>query len=336
VGLIHAAPDVAKKALRVRTIGNRLMEITGGRGTHPVAAVGGGMAAALDKEKGETLRRLAEEGLGLGQELFPVAKKALTDNLELVRSIDQQTHYLATVNDGALDHYQGALRLRAPDGVDHEFDEDAWTEHLSEETTATSYSKFVFCATPGGERVPYRVGPLARLNCCDRIDTPLANAELEAFRELGGHPCHLTFMYHYARLIELLHGLEKLAELVQDDELYSPEVRVKTDGTPRSATSHVEAMRGTLFHDYKVDANGVIEKANLIVATQQNTSAINESIGLVAQAFLDRPDDYLLNAVEMSIRCYDPCLSCATHRIGEMKLDLVVRHQDEIVRRVRR
>jgi F420-non-reducing hydrogenase large subunit len=95
-------------------------------------------------------------------------------------------------------------------------------------------------------------------------------------------------------------------------------------------------MRGTLFHDYRVDANGVIERANLIVATQQNVAGINEAVGLAAQAFLDKPDDFLLNAVEMSIRCYDPCLSCATHRIGEMKLDLVVRQQDEIVRRVRR
>jgi len=336
VGLVEAAPDVATKALRLRTIGQRVVEIIGGRGTHPVSFVPGGVAAPLNPDHRDTLTRLAAEGVQLGLELFETAKDALLTQIDLVFSLPLTTHYLATVNDGALDFYQGALRLKAPDGSNMDFEEDAWTDHLHEETTATSYAKNVLCRTPGGESVQYRVGPLARINCADRIDTPRAAAELAELRELGGNPCHHTLMYHYARLVELLHALEKLSELVADEELYSDQVRAKV-GSPRNATAHVEAPRGVLIHDYEVDGNGIVTGANLMVATQQNIAAINDTVGMSAQQYLDRPDDYLLNAIEVGIRCYDPCLSCATHRVGEMMLDVVIRDPDgRVVRRARR
>jgi F420-non-reducing hydrogenase large subunit len=335
IGLIGAAPEVATKALRLRTIGARITEIVGGRPTHPVAFVPGGASAPLSKEKHDTLKKLAAEGVEIGTELFKFAKKALTDQGDLVTSLPIETHYLGTVNNGMLDLYQGDLRLTAPDGGKTEFSEDEWTSYLFEETQPHSYAKYVFCRTGGDDAVPYRVGPLARLNCCDKIETPLADAELQAFREMGGSPCHHTVMYHYARLIELLYALEKLNQVLDDPEILSDNVRGKP-GSPKSATAHVEAQRGTLIHDYKVDGNGIIEEANLIVATQQNTPAINASIGMAAEQYIDQPDDTLLNAVEFSIRCYDPCLSCATHRYGEMKLDLVVRKEGNEIRRARR
>jgi coenzyme F420-reducing hydrogenase alpha subunit len=334
LGLVQAAPEVATKALRLRSIGQKIVELIGGRGTHPVSCVAGGVAVPLEKSKGETLKKLVAEGVELGKGLFTFSKQALTKQMDLVTSLPLETHYMGTVNNGALDLYQGDLRLTSPDGKNMDFSEDDWMSYIFEESVPHSYAKYVFCKTDG-DAVPYRVGPLARLNVVDKIDTPLANAELEEFRKLGGSPCHQTVMFHYARLIEILHALEKLAELVADDELYSDNVRAKP-GSPKNATSHVEAPRGVLIHDYKVDGNGILTGVNLIVATQQNVPAINATVGMSAQQYLDQPDNLLLNAIEFGVRCYDPCLSCATHRIGEMKLDLVVRQNGKIIRRARR
>jgi F420-non-reducing hydrogenase large subunit len=226
--------------------------------------------------------------------------------------------------------------LRSPDGgTDLDFSEDAWREHLFEEAVPTSYAKYVYCHTPDGP-VPYRVGPLARLNVCDYIDTPAAQAELEAFRAAAGHPCHQTVMFHHARLIELLHALEKLAEVVEDDEIRSDNVKATITKTPQNAAAHVEAQRGVLIHDYEVDGEGIVTKANMIIATQQNASAIDATIAQCAERYIDQPDEVLLNGIEFGIRCYDPCLSCATHRIGEMKLEVVLRRDGEVIREARR
>jgi coenzyme F420-reducing hydrogenase alpha subunit len=336
VALLKTAPDVARNALRLRTIGQQVTELIGGRGTHPVASVAGGLAAPLDTGRVETLRKLAAEALPLGGQLVEVARDALLAKEDLIRSLPIESHYLATVSDDCLDLYQGDLRLRAPDGTDTEFSEDEWASYMHEETVPTSYAKHVFCKTASGAEVPFRVGALARLNCADRIDTPLAQAELERFREFGGNPCHETVMYHYARLVELLYAAEKLAEIVADDEIMSDQVRAEPGGAPRNATAHVEAPRGVLIHDYEVDSEGIVTKVNLIVATQQNMALINETIAMSASQYLDQPDDLLLNGIEFGIRCYDPCLSCATHRLGDMKMEVVVRQRGEVVRTVRR
>ncbi len=336
VALLKTAPDVARNALRLRTIGQQVTELVGGRGTHPVASVAGGLAAPLDAGRLETLRKLAAEALPLGGQLVEVARDALLAKGDLIRSLPIESHYLGTVSDNCLDLYQGDLRLRAPDGTDTEFSEDEWASYMHEETVPTSYAKHVLCKTGSGAEVPFRVGALARLNCADRIDTPLAQAELERFREIGGNPCHETVMYHYARLVELLYSAEKLAEIVADDEIRSDNVRTEPSGTPQNATAHVEAPRGVLIHDYEVDSEGIVTKVNLIVATQQNMALINETIAMSASQFLDQPDDLLLNGIEFGIRCYDPCLSCATHRLGDMKMEVVIRQRGDVVRTVRR
>ncbi len=335
VGLLAAAPQVARDALRLRSIGQRVTELIGGRGTHPVSSVAGGLAAPLSAEGVASLRKMAEDALPLTIQLVEVARKALVEHGDLVTSLPLETAYLGTVADGALDFYDGTLRLRTASG-DLEFEEDDWAKHLSEETVPTSYAKQVSCRTADGSAVRYRVGALARLNCADRIDSPLAAAELERFRQLGGHPCHQTVMYHYARLVELLHSAEKLGEIARDDEIRSADVRTLPKSAPRSATAHVEAPRGVLIHDYQVDGNGIVTAANLIVATQQNLTAINDTIGLSAARYLGGSDEQLLNGIEIGIRCYDPCLSCATHRLGEMKLEVVVREQGRTVRVARR
>ncbi len=342
MGLIETAPDLAKKALRLRAISTQVGETLGGRGIHPVTSIPGGVTQPLAKEKQERMQRLSQEALVLATELVEVFKKTLTSRTGAIPSLPMETHYLGLVNKeagkglGALDHYQGELRLRSPDGSVFDFPEERWTDYLYEEAVPTSYAKHVFCQLQDADPVTYRVGPLARLNCCDYIDTPLAQAELEAFRELGGFPCHETVSYHFARGIELLYAAEKLVELFGNEETYSTEVRDEPRHGPRDATGVLEAPRGVLIHDYKVDENGLLTDVNLMVATQQNIPAINATVGMSAERFLDQPDALLLNGIEFGVRCYDPCLSCATHRIGEMKLDVIVRRGEEVVRRARR
>jgi F420-non-reducing hydrogenase large subunit len=336
VGLLKAMPDVARKALRLRTIGQQVTEIIGGRGTHPVASVAGGMAAPLSKEKYDTLSKMIKEASPLGFELTKIAREALLANKDRLDSLSLKTYYLGTVKNDALDLYDGNLCLMTPEGSAAEFNEDKWTEYLNEEAIPTSYAKMVFCKNASGEYVPYRVGPLARINCAKKIDTPVANEELQRLRELGGSPCHQTVMYHYARLIELLYAIEKLAQIFNNQEILSPNVRTVPKDKPRSAKAHVESPRGVLIHDYDVDANGIVNRVNLVVATQQNISAINETIALSAEKYLDAKDEVLLNGIEFGIRCYDPCLSCATHRVGELKLEVEVRQNGKTIRTARR
>ncbi len=325
----------ATKALQLRSLGQRVTEIIGGRGIHPVTFVPGGVSVPLAAEKRAALIKIAQEALPIATKLVAVVKPVLLGQPEMLKALPLETHYLATVNRGALDFYDGDLRLRAPDGTATDFKIDDWAKHLSEEVAPSSWAKTVFYSA-GGQPIRYRVGALARLNCAEAIDTPLAMAELEALRKLGGFPCHQTVLFHFARLVELIHAAEKLQTVVADDEIVSDDVRAKVQGEPRNACAHVEAPRGVLIHDYKVDKNAVVTDANLIVATQQNIPSINASIAMAAKRFVDRPDEQLMNAVEFAIRCYDPCLSCATHRVGEMKMELVVRHNGVPVRTVRR
>jgi F420-non-reducing hydrogenase large subunit len=334
IGMARKHPELSRKALRLRSIGQIIAEIVGGRGIHPVTMVAGGVAAPLGAESVERIRTLAGEATTLGTELFGVCKNLLLSRHELLLSLPSQTAYLGTVREGTIDLYEGDLRLMNADGSVGEFATESWRDYLAERAIDGSYGKPVVCRTATGD-IAYRVGPLARLNCAERMGTPLADAELDAYRRLGGRPCHQTVMYHYARLIELLYAIEKLDELCRDDDIRSTNVRA-TLSTPRPACAHVEAPRGVLIHDYDVDSEGIVTRANLVVATQQNIDGINETVRASAQRYLDQPDEMLLNAIEFGIRCYDPCLSCATHRVGEMRMDVVVRRDGAIVRRIRR
>lgn len=337
MGLVDAFPKISTKALRLRSIGQMVTEIIGGRGTHPVSFMVGGLAAPLSRDKRDLMQKLADEGLKICIRLTEVARKIIFGKpMDPARSLPIETHYLGMVDDGVITHYQGNLRLLAPDGDAFDFPEDRWNAYLYEEAHDGSYAKPVLFRSPDGETVSFRVGPLARINCCDRIDTPLAQEKLEQLRALGGSPCHETVMYHYARIIELLHASEKLCRLIVDDELCSDNIRTVATSEPRNAAAVVEAPRGVLIHDYKVDANGIVTDANMLVATQMNLPAINRTVAMAAGQYLDQPDELLLNAIEFGIRCYDPCLSCATHRLGEMKMEAVIRRQGRIIRTVRR
>ena len=337
VGLLEAAPELAAKALRLRSLGQRIAETVGGRGTHPVTAVAGGMAAPLDVERRETLRKLAAEALEIARLALKEGKLALNSRKELLSALPLKVHDMGTVQGDRLDLYDGALRVRRPDGsVAVGMPVDDYRKHIFEQAVPHSYAKQTLFRDPKGGNVPYRVGPLARLNCAKSTGTPIADEELGKFKEKLGDPCPFTVMSHYARLIELVHEAEKAVALLDDDDIVSPDVRTPITATPKSAVAHVEAPRGVLIHDYDVDSNGIMRGANLLVATQHNVSCINASIKAAAELFMSRPEEELLNGVEFAVRCWDPCLSCSTHEVGRMPLDIEITKDGEVVRRVRR
>jgi NAD-reducing hydrogenase large subunit len=228
--------------------------------------------------------------------------------------------------DGAFESYHGGLRARDPDGetIFDRVDCRDYEQVLREEVKPWSYMKFPFIASLGPELGWYRVGPLARVNNCDRFDTPLAEQERHDFMAAGeGRPLQAALATHWARLIELLHCAEAIKEVLHDPDLLGRELRLR--GEMRSKGIGVlEAPRGTLFHHYEIDGDGLVRKANLIVSTTNNNQVMNESIRQVASHYLDGKEltEPLLNQIEVAIRAFDPCLSCATHAVGKMPLEI--------------
>jgi F420-non-reducing hydrogenase large subunit len=338
IGILQAAPDVAKRVVRVRHLCAKMLEILAGKPIHPQAAVPGGFSKPLAPEERNQLCKMADEAFELAKFSIAFAKENVFPKyLETVKSLGViTTGFLGTVKDsGALNLYDGKLRLMAPDGSFEDFPYDRYTDFISEHIESWSYLKFPYAkkwgkfsmdlAKPSGI---YRTNTLARINVCDHIDTPLAQAELEEFRQKFGRPAQLTLLYHWARLIELLYNAENAIRLLGDPEITSTETRVKV--TPRAArgVGCVEAPRGTLIHDYTTDADGMITNVNLIVGTTHNNAPINMSVTQAAQTVIHdgKYDQGTLNKVEMAIRAYDPCLSCATHRLDgklSVKVDIV-------------
>lgn len=337
IGILNAAPDVAQRVVRVRHLCAKMLEILAGKSIHPQAAVPGGFSKPLAPAERDQLRKMADDTLELAKFSISFAKENVFPKyLDTVRSLGVvTTGFLGTVkNDGALNLYDGDLRLMATDGSFEEFPYARYTDFIAEHIESWSYLKFPYAkkwgqfsmdlAKPSGI---YRANTLARINVCDHIDTPLAQAELEEFRKNFGRPAQLTLLYHWARLIELLYSAENAIRLLEDPEITSTETRVKV--TPRAArgVGCVEAPRGTLIHDYATDADGMITNMNLIVGTTHNNAPINMSVTQAAQSVIHdgKYDQGTLNQIEMSIRAYDPCLSCATHRLDgklSVKVDI--------------
>jgi NAD-reducing hydrogenase large subunit len=232
------------------------------------------------------------------------------------------------------------LRARDVSGksiFDH-VDCSEYEQYLREGVKSWSYMKFPFIESLGAENGWYRVGPLARVNNCDYFDTPLAEQERVEFRAAGagGAPLQATLAYHWARLIELLHCAEAIRELLHDPDLLGNDLLVRGELQSRGI-GVIEAPRGTLFHHYEIDADGIVEKCNLIVSTTNNNQAMNESIRQVASNYLDgrHLTEPLLNQIEVAVRAYDPCLSCATHALGKMPLEIsLLDSRGELVERL--
>jgi F420-non-reducing hydrogenase large subunit len=345
IGIAQANPEIGKKVVRNRHLGSKMLNILSGKSIHPVTAVPGGFSKPLTEAERQEVLGMANEVLEFAKFAIAFSKENLfakyMDAIEAIGAIE--TGFLGTVtDDGTLDLYDGKARLMKADGTYEEFPYDQYTEYIGEHVEPWTYLKFPYAKKWGQFSMDidnpsgiYRTNSLARMNVCDRISTPLAQAELEEFREKFGRPAQLSLLYNWARLIELLYNAEKAVELLNDPEITSTETRVPV--TPRAArgVGSVEAPRGTLIHDYETDENGLVTNVNLIVGTTHNNAPINMSVKQTAKALIKdgNYDQGTLNKLEMAIRAYDPCLSCATHKLdGSIAVKAEIRnHRGEVI-----
>jgi len=338
IGIAGAAPDIARNVVKGRHMAAQMLEKIAGKAIHPSAAVPGGFSRPLLEEERKELRQNADELLELAKFSMSFAKNNIFPKyLDIVKSLGViNTGFLGTVKeDGSLDLYDGKLRMMSADGTYEDFKYEDYTDYISEHVEPWSYLKFPYMKKAGGFSMDldnpkgiYRTNTLARMNVCDKIDTPLAQAEFEEFREKFGRPAQQTLLYHWARLIELLYNAENTIRLLDDSDITSTDIRKKVEPRAARGIGCVEAPRGTLIHDYETDENGLLTNVNLIVGTTHNNAPINMSVKSAAKDLIKdgKYDQGILNTVEMMIRAHDPCLSCATHRLDGkigVKIDVV-------------
>ncbi len=334
VGVIEDHPEIAKQGVLLRKYGQEVIRVTAGKRIHGTGAIPGGVNKSLDRDEINYLKNDLANVTAWARGAVELIKEIFFEHRDYHMTFAGiETNMMSLVrDDGAFDIYHGGLRARDRTGrtiFDH-VDYRDYEDYIHESVKDWSYMKFPFITSIGEDDGWYRVGPLARLNNCDFIPTPLAEAERKEFIALGnGLPVQATMAYHWARLIELLHCTEAIGELLDDPDITGKDLRTK--GVLQCCgTGVIEAPRGTLFHSYEIDENGLVRKASLIVSTTNNNQAMNESIRSVATQYLDghRLKEALLNQVEVAIRAYDPCLSCATHAIGKMPLELTLLDAD--------
>jgi len=346
--------EVGKRVLQARGRCQKIQGVIGGHPIHPVAALPGGMSKALtEEERGEMLPWGDDliDFAGFALDLF--REKVLGDEryLELITGdvYYHETNYAGMVNaQGKVDLYDGEIRVIDPAGAEVcKFPGKDYLEHIAERVLEWSYLKFPYLKArgwkglqSGAESGIYRVNTLARLNVSSGMSTPAAQAAYqELYDTFGCDPVHHTLAYHWARLVELLHACEEVARLLALPEITSPDVRRMPEATPEEGVGVVEAARGTLYHHYRTDRDGMIKEANLIVATAQNNGAMGLSVKRAAERLIKdgAPDEAVLNQVEMAFRAYDPCLACATHAAqGASPLKVRLHQGGELVRELRR
>lgn len=338
IGIAQKFPDIAKKVIRNRHLGARMLEIISGKSIHPVAAVPGGYSKVLATGERDELLKMANEVLEFSKFSIDYAKKNIFPQyIEAIKTLGViKTGFLGTVTkDGTLDLYDGVLRMMQADGSYEDFAYEQYTDYIGEHIEPWTYLKFPYMKKAGKLSMDldnpigvYRTNTLARMNVCDRIRTPLAQKEFEEFRNEFGRPVQLTLLYNWARLIELLYNAEYAVQLLEDPEIISKDIRIPVKPRAARGIGCVEAPRGTLIHDYETDENGMVTNVNLIVGTTHNNAPINMSVKKAATDLIKdgKYDQGILNRVEMAIRAYDPCLSCATHNLDgsiAVKVDIV-------------
>jgi NAD-reducing hydrogenase large subunit len=333
-GLIAAAPDLARGGIRLRQIGQEVIESLGGKKIHPAWAVPGGVREPLSRERRDYLRSRLPEARATAQSALALFKKMLDDHKDDVQTFGNfPTLFLGLVTSaGDWEHHEGLLRFTDAEGmiVADQIDPARYAEFIGESVEADSYLKSPYFKPLGFENGVYRVGPLARLNVCNRIGTPLADAELSEYRQCGGRTVSGSFFYHYARLIEILAATEQMERLLEDPDLGSDRLRASAGINRLTGIGWSEAPRGTLFHHYEVDENGLLQKVNLVIATGQNNLAMNRTVTQIARKHItgSQIPEGILNRVEAGIRAFDPCLSCSTHAVGQMPLIVQLRAAD--------
>ncbi len=328
VAVLEAYPDVGLEGVRMRKCGQEVIRMITGKRVHGTGAIPGGMNKPLAVSERDYLLQDIDDVIGWAGKAVELIKNVFLSNIEYHQHFGFiRSNFMSLIrNDGALELYHGGLRARDDLGntiFDH-VDYRNYTDYLREEVRSWSYMKFPHIVSLGKQKGWYRVGPLARMNNCDFISSPLAEEARQAFVAYGaGQPVHGSLAFHWARMIEALHSAEEIKALLLDPEILGTDL--VTRGERRTeGVGVIEAPRGTLFHHYRINDQDLVVKANLIVSTTNNNQAMNESIRQVADRYFDGREltEGLLNHIEVAIRAYDPCLSCATHALGKMPLHL--------------
>ncbi len=326
LGLAEVRPELARDGIRLRQWGQEVIEGVAGRRIHPHWAVAGGVASPLTAAGRERILAGLPEALDIARRALEGFTRTLEVHHEEARVFGNfPSLFMALVGpDGELAHTDGKLRFvdELGDVVADQIDPKDYQTWIGEAVEPWSYLKFPYYKPRGYPDGLYRVGPLARLNCCSRAGTPLADEALAGFRQLGRGAVLSSFHYHYARLIEVVYGIERIEQLLADPEILSEDVCAVAMRSRRRGVGASEAPRGTLFHDYEVGAGGVVGRVNLLIATGQNNLAMNRTVAQIARHFVSgrKLGEGLLNRVEAGIRAFDPCLSCSTHAAGRMPL----------------
>ena len=325
-GLIASNAGLARAGIRLRQFGQEIIEVLAGKKIHPAWAVPGGVRSALAEEGRNKIRAWLPEAFATTQTAMDLFKKTLKKHQREVQIFGNfPSLFMGLVApDGTWEHHGGKLRFVDGSGsvIADQLDPQKYFEFIGESVQTASYLKSPYYLPLGLPDGMYRVGPLARLNVCEQMGVPKADAELKNFKKLGHGAVMSSFMYHYARLIEILASLELVERYLDDPDLLDGNLRADAGINSLRGVGVSEAPRGTLFHDYTVDRNGLLQKVNLIVATGQNNLAMNQTVAQIARHYVrgNEIPEPILNRIEHGIRCYDPCLSCSTHAVGQMPL----------------
>jgi F420-non-reducing hydrogenase large subunit len=348
--------ELGGQVIKTRMQNHHIIQMLGGRAVHPVFGLPGGVSKGLNGDEIKEVQQIAKDSVEFAKLTLKVFNDIVLKNkayVDMIRSdaYTHRTYYMGMVDENnKVNFYDGKIRIVDPEGKEYaRFAPKEYLEHISEHVEPWSYMKFPFLKkigwhgfTDGKESGVFRVAPLARLNAADGMATPQAQEEYERFYATLGSKCvHHTLATHWARLIELMYAAERLLQLSQDPEITGTNLRSIPKATPDEGVGVVEAPRGTLIHHYTTDKNGIITKANLIVATVNNAAAINMSVSKAAQSIIKAGKEITegaLNRIEMAWRAYDPCFGCATHSLpGQMPMEVTIRnHRGEIVRKLSR
>ena len=336
IGVILNFKDLAVQGVMMRKFGQEIIRATAGKKIHGTGAIPGGINKNLSLAERDEFLKGADplnidkmiEWAQASVDLFKAYHKDHSDMIDNFAKFPS-SHLSLVRKDGAMDLYHGVLRAIDTNGkkILHDVDYQDYLEYIGEEVKTWSYMKFPYLREYGKKDGWYTVGPLARLNTCDFIPTPLAQKECEIFKAYtNGKPNNMSMHMHWARLIELLHSAEMMKELLNDPDILGDDLVTK--GTKqKEGVGVIEAPRGTVFHHYRINDNDQIDMANLIVSTTNNNQPMNNAVRIVAENMMTGHKEItepMMNAVEVAIRAYDPCLSCATHALGKMPLEIAL------------
>ena len=327
-GVAEKNPELAMDGIKLRQFGQKIIERLGGKRIHPAWIVPGGVSEPLTEANRDAILAALPEALAIAERTLEWFKSTMERFREEISTFGNfPTMFMGIVKkDNGLTFYDGKLRIVDASGhvVADDLDPTQYSDYIGEKVEPWSYLKSSYYKPKGFPDGVYRVGPLARLNVADRCGTPRADQELAEFHELQRTAVLSSFHYHHARLVEILYCIERMEQLLNDPEILSKHVRALARPNAREGVGAAEAPRGTLFHHYKIDDQGLIRWVNLIIATGQNNLAMNRSVLQVAKHYVHgkKLTPGMLNRVEAVIRCYDPCLSCSTHAMGQMPLQV--------------